>query len=70
MDTNELKRLLDDSSDELSRILDDCRSGPAENVRVVEVMEPLLQELRELQGQVFGDVEQIKGEFNYEPYEQ
>ena len=56
MDTNELKRLLDDSCDQLSRILDECRSGPAENVRVVDVMEPLLQEFRELQEQVFGDV--------------
>ena len=58
MDTNELKRLLNDSCDELSRILDECRSGPAENVRVVEVMEPLLQELRALQEQVFYDAEQ------------
>lgn len=57
MDTNELKRLLNESCDELSRILDDCRSGPAENVRVVEVMDPLLQQFRELQEQVFGETE-------------
>lgn len=58
MDTNELKRLLNDSCDELSRILDDCQSGPSENVRVVEVMGPILQEFRELQEQVFGETEQ------------
>ena len=57
MDRNELKRLLSESCDDLARILDECRSGPAENVRVVEVMEPLLQEFRELQEQVFGDAE-------------
>lgn len=59
MDTNEIKRLLDENCAELARILDECRSGPAENVRVVEVMEPLLQEFRELQEQVFCDVEQV-----------
>ena len=65
MDTNELKRLLNDSCEELSRILDDCRSGPAENVRVVEVMDPLLQKFRELQEQVFYDIEQtMKGNDN------
>ena len=53
MDTNELKRLLDESCNELSRILDECRSGPAENVLVAEAMEPLLQEFRDLQEQVF-----------------
>jgi hypothetical protein len=58
MDANVLKRLLDESCDELSRILDECRSGPAENVRVVEVMEPLLQEFRDLKDQVFYDAEQ------------
>lgn len=60
MDTNELKRLLDENCDELARILDDCRSGPAENVRVVEVMDPLLQEFRELQELVFYDLEHPK----------
>ena len=58
MDTNELKRLFDENCAELARILTECRNGPAENVRVVEVMEPLLQEFRELQEQVFCDVEQ------------
>ena len=42
MDANELKRLLDENCDQLARILDECRSGPAENVSVVEVMEPVL----------------------------
>ena len=58
MDTNELKRLLSENCDELTRILDDCRNGPAENVIVAEAMEPMLQEFRELQDQVFYDVEQ------------
>lgn len=61
MDVNVLKRLLNENCDELSRILDECRSGPAENVRVVEVMEPLLQEFRDLKDQVFYDVEQDDG---------
>lgn len=61
MDANVLKRLLDESCDELSRILDECRNGPAENVRVVKVMEPLLQEFRDLKDQVFYDVEQDDG---------
>lgn len=59
VDTNEMKRILDESCAELARILDDCRSEPAENVRVVEVMEPVFQEFRELQEQVFGDVERL-----------
>lgn len=58
MDTNELKRLLDEDCAELARILDDCRGGSAENVRVVEVMEPMLQAFKELQEQVFCDVDQ------------
>ena len=58
MDANELKRLLDENCNELARILDECRSGPAENVRVVDVLEPLLQEFLELQEQVFCDIEQ------------
>lgn len=57
MDTNEMKRILDESCTDLAQTLDDCRNGPAENVRVVEVVEPLLQEFRELQEQVFGVVE-------------
>ena len=65
MDTNELKRLLDENCDELARILDDCRSGPAENVRVVDVMEPLLREFMELQEQVFYNVEQDEKGDNY-----
>lgn len=64
MDANGLKRLLNENCDELSRILDVCRSGPAENVRVVEIMEPLLQEFRELKDQVFCDAEQV-GEQSY-----
>ena len=58
MDTNELRRLLDENCAELARLLDECRNGPAENVRVVEVMDPLLQEFRELQEKVFGETEQ------------
>ena len=57
MDTNELKRLLDENYAELARLLDECRNGPAENVRVVDIMEPMLREIRELQEQVFGDTE-------------
>ena len=60
MDTNEIKRILNEGCTEFARILDDCRSGPAENVRVVDIMEPMLQELRELQEQVFYDVEQAE----------
>ena len=66
MDTNELKRLLSKNCDELTRILDDCRSGPAENVRVVDIMEPLLLEFRELQEQAFYDVEQDEKGDHYE----
>lgn len=58
MDTNRLKRLLNENCDELSLILDDCRNESAENVRVVDVMEPMLRETRELMEQVFCDVEQ------------
>ena len=59
MDSNGLKRLLNENCDELSLILDECRSGPAENVRVVDVMEPMLRKFRELQEQLFYDVEQV-----------
>ena len=58
MDTHEMNRILHESYAELSRILDDCRNGPAENVRIVDIMEPMLQEILELQEQVFYDVEQ------------
>lgn len=65
MDTNEIKRILDESSAEFARILDDCRHGPDENVRIVDIMEPILQDLRELQEQVFYDIEQtMKGNDN------
>jgi hypothetical protein len=61
MDANELKRLLDENCDQLARILDECRNGPAENVRVVDVMGPVLQEFRELKEQVFYDIERDEG---------
>lgn len=61
MDANKMKRLLDENCDQLARILDECRSGPAENVRVVDVMGPVLQEFRELKDQVFYDIERDEG---------
>lgn len=56
MDTNALKRLLDENCNDLEHILADCRSGPAEIVHPAEVMEPLLQEFIELKDQVFNDL--------------
>lgn len=56
MDTDTLKRLLDENCNDLERILANCRSGPAELVHTAEVMEPLLQEFRELKNQVFNDL--------------
>ena len=61
MDANKMKRLLDENCDQLARILDECRGGPAENVRVVDVMGPMLQEFRELKDQVFYDIERDEG---------
>ena len=61
MNTNELKRILDESCQELAQILDDCRNGPAVNVRVADVMEPMLREARELKEQLFYDVEHSEG---------
>lgn len=58
MDANELKRILDESCEELAQVMDDCRNGPAVNVRVVDVMESVLQELQDLKEQLFCDVEQ------------
>ena len=55
MDTDVLKRLLDENCNDLERILADCRSGPAELVHTAEVMEPLLQEFKELKDQLFDD---------------
>ena len=57
MNMNELKRILDESCQELAQILDDCRNGPAVNVRVVDIMEPMLREVQELKDRVFYDVE-------------
>ena len=57
MDMNEIKRILNEGCTEFARILDDCRNGPAKNVRVVDVMELMLQEFREFQEQVFYDIE-------------
>ena len=58
MNANELKRILDESCEELAQILEDCRNGPAVNVRVADVMEPMLREVQELKDLVFGDAEQ------------
>ncbi len=60
MDTKEWKRVLDENCDKLAQILDDCRKDSAINLRVVEVMEPMLREIQELKDLVFCETEHTK----------
>ena len=60
MDTKEWKRVLDENCDKLAQILDDCRKDSAINLRVVEVMEPMLREIQELKDLVFCETEHAK----------